>query len=103
MPVAYDFALLPDRAPRTKPAVFPDLPSLARRIHRDRLGQALQLRPDRVIVDGQVGPLSVIAIHAEDAAGNVTRFLGYAWLEGRGLDALKGALDATLSPVARAA
>ena len=95
----YDYALLTNLHPLTKPTVFPTLPALARRIHRDRLGQALMLRGDRVRLrhDNTIRP--VVAVYGLDQVGNRTRFIGYAWLRGRDTEALEAALDA-IEPMA---
>ncbi|MDP3853176.1 hypothetical protein [Phenylobacterium sp.] len=97
---AYDYALLANLHPLTKPMVFADLSALARRIHRDRQGQALQLRNDRVHLafDGSIR--RVVAVYGEDQVGQRTRFIGYAWLNGRDWEALQAALDAA-EPMAR--
>jgi len=100
LPAHYDYALLPNLSPLTKPAVFADLPALVRRIHRDRRDQALHLRDDRIMVKGEDSPRRVVGVYAEDQLGHRTRFIGYAWLKGRNAEALRAAL-ASLEPLGR--
>lgn len=100
MPAGFDYALLPDARPNTKPFAFADLAALVRHIHRSRRGQALQLQNDRVMVKGEPAARQVVAVYAEDQTGSRTRFIGYAWLKGRSEAALRAAL-ASAEPLAQ--
>ncbi len=74
-----------------KPYVYGTLPDLARRIHRDRGRDGLQLRA--VHVRFKDGPRKAVQVMAMDAGGR-TRLIGYAWISGRPWEALQAALDA---------
>lgn len=89
-----DFALVPDARPGTKPTVYRSAEDLARRIHRERAGQALQLKDDRLLVRSEPAPRRVVAVYGLDQVGGRTRFIGYAWLKGQGREALQAALEA---------
>lgn len=90
VPSGYRFALVTADAHR-KPAVFHDLAQLARRIHADRDGEALQLTPVRVRF--RDGPRHAVQVMAHDAGGRA-RLIGYAWISGKPWEALQAALDA---------
>lgn len=101
LPTNYPFALMQSAKPGIKPWVYPDMEALARGILRRRHGQALQLRPDRIIRPGR--KIRVVAIYGLDQVGNRTRFIGYAWIGGRDWTALSAALAAIEPPMSEAA
>ena len=92
VPAAY--ALLPRLSQPVRPHVFPSLQALARRIHRERAGEALQLRPAQVRFRDRIR--DVTEVLAVDEAGGRTRRIGYAWHAGRPAEALRAALEATV-------
>lgn len=92
------YALVPRMEPRgKKPFGYDSLAALARRIHRDRAGDALQLKPARLRFQDEIR--DVVEILAEDAGGRVRR-IGFAWIGGAHWRVLEAALDAEL-PTAR--
>lgn len=93
LPVEYRFALVEDLTRRSKAFVYPDLPALARRIHRDRQGRSIQLqdRLQRIACEDE-SRLGVL-VYTRDADRWVWRCLGWAWLDGRGWKTLRDALD----------
>ena len=93
MSAGHDYALLTDARRHAKPCVYPDLASLARRVLRERHGQALDLRADRMFFRGEATPRRVVTVYGEDQVGGRTRFIGYAWLKGQGPEALSAALE----------
>jgi hypothetical protein len=102
MPATADYALLTSAQPSAKPWVFPTLDALARRIHRDRRGEALDLRTTKINVP-PFGQRTVTAIYALDQVGGRARFLGYAWARGQSREALQAALQAVEPNMAEAA
>lgn len=91
LPRGIDYALVTAKA-GGKPWAFDDLPALARRIHRDRAGEALQLRPVRIRFRDR--PRDAVQVLALDQLGGRVRLIGYAWICGRSWQALRAALDA---------
>lgn len=91
MPSDQSYALLPDLRATTKPAGFASLDDLARRIHRDRRGEVLQLTPAMVRFRQRDG--AVVKILAFQPASERSRLIGFAWLHGRPPEALQAALD----------
>jgi hypothetical protein len=90
MPHAVRYALLPELSPTAKPVVFPDLDSLARRIHRDRDGQTLDLTEiEDLELQGRPDATRGVAVWTLDAGNDRDRFLGFAWLDGGGLQLLQ--------------
>lgn len=102
MPAEADYALLTSARPSAKPWVFPDIDGLARRIHRDRRGEALDLRTTKINVP-PFGIRRVIAVYGQDQVGGRTRFIGYAWARGQSREALEAALQAVEPSMAEAA
>jgi hypothetical protein len=90
LPSGVPYALFPNVQPRMKPFAYPSLDALARRIHRDRRGDALQLRT--VTVRFKDRPRSAVQVMAEDIGGR-TRLIGYAWLAGKPREVLEAALE----------
>ena len=103
LPIEHRFALLEAAGHGVKPKVYGDVASLARAIHRRRHGQALCLKPDRIMCRDQVGPQPVVAIYGEDQVGNRTRFIGYAWIHGADWRLLQAALFEAEPPQLEAA
>lgn len=97
MPHGLTYALFPTLTPGRKPWGYPSLQALARRIHRDRAGDALQLHQEKVSFRDHVR--EVTAVYAEDPTSQRVRFLGYAWTGDRPREALEAALR-QLQPVA---
>lgn len=94
MPSDLRYALLTDLSTK-RPWGFSTLAELARRVHRDRAGDALQLRP--AVIEFRDGPRDVAEVLAEDAGGRVRR-IGFAWLNGAHWRTLEAALAAETSP-----
>jgi hypothetical protein len=89
-----DFALLPKVGFGLKPVVFPTIYDLARRIHRDRGHEALDLQPATFRFAGAFWKgVEVLAI---DQRSERTRRIGHAWISGRPIEVLKAALDVEL-------
>lgn len=99
-----DYAFLPRIDAVSRPTVCADIDSLARRIHRLRRGQAIQveeiedIRAQRHQVCGDADPapngqrdrgVQIIALCLD---GSRDRSLGFAWLKGGGRDAMVSAL-----------
>jgi hypothetical protein len=84
-------ALFADLRPTTKPWAFEDLPALARRIHRDRRGGILQLRP--VVVRFRDAPRAMVEVLAQSPGSGRCWRIGHAWIGGRPWEALQAALD----------
>ncbi|MFN4176460.1 hypothetical protein [Phenylobacterium sp.] len=95
MPSGLAYALLPHLRPGARPLGYPSLRALARRIHRDRAGHALQLRNATLSFQDRARP--VIEVLAEDQASGSVRRIGFAWIAGA--DAFTGpqVLQAALS------
>lgn len=91
------YALFPCLGPLTRPWGYASLSALARRIHRDRGPDALQLRPVRVRFRDADRELTEVL--AEDQQAGRVRRIGFAWIAGRDWRALQAALDAAV-PVA---
>ncbi|MES2034908.1 MAG: hypothetical protein V4466_12095 [Pseudomonadota bacterium] len=91
LPAGCPYALV-TAAAGAKPWAFPGLAQLARRIHRERAGEALQLRPVRVRFKD--GPRDVVQVLCVDQVGGRERLIGYAWISGRDWTVLTAALDA---------
>lgn len=94
MPDGVAYALLPRVGYGVKPAVFASLAALARRIHRERGHEALELRPERLTF--RDSPREVTAVYARHPVSDRLRFIGYAWHAGRDWRALEAALQATV-------
>lgn len=87
------FALLTRLDPMTKPTVFTDVDALARRIQRDRGLQGLDMEDvEDLELAGRPDPTPAVAVWTTDVDSRRDRFLGYAWLDGHGLEVLKAAL-----------
>lgn len=88
------FALLGETA-KAKVQAFQDIRALARHIQRARGAQGLDMvEIDNLDVEiaGEPGPAAAVQIWTQDDAGGRDRYLGAAWLDGHGLEALKSAL-----------
>lgn len=93
MPDDVRFALLPTFAPGMKPVVFPDLDALARKIQRDRGLAGLDMTEiEDLEFHGRPDAARGVQIWTTDASNSRDRFLGYAWLDGGGLEVLMSAL-----------
>ena len=93
MPTDVRFALL--QTLTSKPIVFASLDQLCRRIHRDRRGGKLQLKDDKVHLDGRSTEGSrMVAVYTLSESGTPQGFLGWAWLNGASWRALQAALFA---------
>lgn len=88
------YALLPSLAPGVKPTILPSLEALARRIHRERGSDALQL--SRATLTFRDRARHVTQVMATEPASGRTRLIGYAWHAGRPWEALQAALDRTV-------
>lgn len=98
LPANAPYALLSKLEGDTKPMILPSLQALARRIHRLRGDDGLQLRPTKVRFRDHVRDVTeVLAI--EEASGR-SRRIGFAWHAGRPWQALQAALDETLPDAA---
>jgi hypothetical protein len=97
MPADAAYALLPQLEGAPKPCILPSLAALARRIHRLRGQDGLQLNPTQVRFRDRVRPVTEI-LAIEEASGRCRR-LGFAWHAGRSIEALRAALDEAV-PVA---
>ncbi|RZJ19095.1 MAG: hypothetical protein EON91_02560 [Brevundimonas sp.] len=87
------FALLPRLDATVKPVVFPDIHALARKIQRERGLQALDMTEiEDLELAGRPDAHRGVQIYTLDDGNNRDRFLGYAWLDGGGLETLKSAL-----------
>lgn len=100
MPPEAEYALLPSYGYGMKPFVYRTLADLARRIHRDRGQDALELRP--AVIPFRGGHRKVTEVLAHDQRSERARRIGYAWHGARPLEALKEALDAELMRAAEA-
>jgi hypothetical protein len=91
MPPDARFALF--RSVREKPLAFTTLAALARRVHAERAGRAVELSEETVDFKDQ--PRAVVAVHTLGLDGMRDRLVGYAWLDGaRPRERLEGAVDA---------
>jgi len=79
--------------PTCKPMKFDSLPSLARRIQRLRGSDSLQGFDAGVCVFGEEQPRPGVSLFATDPGGR-SRYLGWAFLNGRDWRALQAALHA---------
>jgi hypothetical protein len=79
--------------PHDKPVLLASLADLVATIHRDRKGAGLQAFDAEIHVFGEDQPRQGVSLFAIDD-GEQSRFLGWAYLEGRGVNALRSALDA---------
>lgn len=78
--------------PHSRPVLLATLADLVATIHRDRKGGALQMFDAEIHVFGDDEPRQGVSLFAIDD-GEQSRFLGWAYLEGRGVTALRRALD----------
>lgn len=90
LPSGVSYALVTARA-AAKPFVYASLDALARRIHRDRAGEALQLQPVRIRFRDR--PRPAVQVMALEQLACRTRLIGYAWISGRPWEALRDELD----------
>jgi len=94
-PMAADirFALIPSDSPHAKPRAFPDIDGLARCVQRERGLDGLDLvEIEDLEFQGSPARCRGVQIWTTDAGNDRDRMLGYAWLDGRGMDALMAAL-----------
>lgn len=97
MPAELAFCLLPGKpedGTRVSPLACADLPALARAIHRRRGQRGLELwdAPLRLGHEAEARAGVTVWILGDD--GQRRECLGWAWLDGRGRDALAAALGA---------
>lgn len=97
------FALLSALNMGAKVKAFPDLDSLARAIHRARAGQPLDMNE---IEDFEITTHPAanrgVEIYTLNDGNDRTGFVGYAYLDNQGLNALKAALRRTHTAVVAA-
>jgi len=94
-PMAADirFALIPSDSPHAKPKAFPDIDGLARCVQRERGLDGLEMvEIDDLEFQGSAAPCRGVQIWTTDAGNDRDRMLGFAWMDGRGMEALKAAL-----------
>lgn len=100
--VPADYALLTTQATAAKPIAFPDIQALARRIHRERRGEALLLSPQTLrFQDGEIRKVTVV--YGVDQIADRRRFIGYAWHKAGDWRALEAAIEAVEPPTVGAA
>ncbi|MNS63784.1 hypothetical protein D3C72_968880 [compost metagenome] len=93
----FPYALLPRLDATTKPFGFHTLPELAAHIERERADQVLQIEDvDTLQFRDVPGLHDGVEIWTLDIDNSRDRLIGYAWLGGRGRDALQPALYAAL-------
>lgn len=93
MPITARFALARKPTnPHDRPVLLASLADLVATIHRDRKGASLQMFDAEIHVFGEDEPRQGVSVFAIDE-GEQSRFLGWAYLEGRGVHALRRALD----------
>ena len=95
--ITVPFALLPSLRPGAKPCGYASLRALAQRIHRERRGDALELKPAQVRFRDH--PRDVTEVLARNEASGETRRIGFAWAAGKDWTALQAAL-AAVAPTA---
>lgn len=78
--------------PLCKPQVFPTLATLALAIQTERVNTGLQAFDAPVFVFGEDEPRQGVSLFLTD--GDSADYLGWAYLDGQGLRALRTALDA---------
>lgn len=80
--------------PACKPVAHASLAALVQAIHRDRGGDSLQTFDAQIEieVDGALAPRKGVSIFAT-AEGERSRYLGWAYLNGRSAAALRAALE----------
>lgn len=83
-------ALLTDLKALTKPCVFETLDALARRIHRDRKDDVLDLAAIKARF--REGIFHLVRVQAEHPSSGRRRLIGFAWLNGKRREALEAAL-----------
>ncbi|WP_298699207.1 hypothetical protein [uncultured Brevundimonas sp.] len=108
------FALIPRLCPATqrldpavKPLIFADADQLARAIQRRRDLRAIDMVDvEDIQLPDRAGPTRAVEVWALDAGNDRDGLIGYAYLDGRGQDALRAALarnPAVPTPAERAA
>lgn len=91
----FPYALLPRLDATTKPYGFTALADLANHIERQRGDQSLQIEDVETLEFRDVPGLhDGVEIWTLDLDGSRDRLIGYAWLSGKGRDALQPALYA---------
>lgn len=91
----FPYALLPLLDATTKPYGFTTLADLANHIERQRADQVLQIEDvDTLQFRDEPGLHDGVEIWTLDLDGSRDRLIGYAWLSGKGRDALQPALYA---------
>lgn len=87
------FALLPTLNMGAKVKAFTDLDSLARAIHRARAGQPLDMNEiEDLEITTHPAATRAVEIYTLNDGNDRTGFVGYAYLDNQGLNALKAAL-----------
>ena len=84
------------------PVVFGDAHALARSIHRRRGQDPIQLEDATLRFRNRGADCKGVSIWTVSEGGDRRLFIGWAWLGGKGREALQAALDAVLPPVAEA-
>lgn len=104
MPDDARFALFTDpKRADLPPVVFADAHALARSIHRRRGQDPIQLEPVQLRFRNRAeARCKGVSVWTVSEGGDRRAFIGWAWLGGKGRDALQAALDAVLPPVAEA-
>lgn len=100
MPQGASYALLSRVDGHTKPAIYPSLDALARRIHRDRGVRALELKPATVTFKDHARDCTEVL--ALDEGDRIER-IGFAWIARGDWRVLQVALDAALPRLKEAA
>ncbi|WP_426043673.1 hypothetical protein [Caulobacter sp. DWR3-1-2] len=78
--------------PLEKPVAFETLAQLVAAIHRERGDAGLQMFDAEIHVFGEDEPRQGVSLFATEE-GDSARYLGWVYLEGRGVHALRRALD----------
>ena len=87
------FALIPRLDPAVRVVVCQDIDALARMIQRRRNLRAVEMIDiDDLELPGRGGPTPAVQVWALDAGADREELIGYAFLDGQGQDALRGAL-----------
>lgn len=99
------FALIRRLDPVTKPIVFSDIDQLARSIQRRRGRCSIEMIDHEDLqLEGRAGSTPAVAVWTLDAGNDREALIGFAYLDGRGQDALRAALSRNAAiPTSRAA
>lgn len=80
--------------PLAKPVAYPSLGDLARAIQVDRADAPIEIEDQVPLNIRDWGEVMGVAVWTLGEGGERHRYLGWAWLDGRGRPALKAALEA---------